>query len=292
MRNTNIIIENALDLAHKIDACAIIVFGDLPIDDYNIQCDIPIYVISKRPKNFIKYMISASMERTQDTDNISSQIFQETTGNVEHLEKIAAIEYFLDRVSQGVVLGLIESFDSTSIIVHKIEENPIVKVMEECEDRISSDVLKAILTIALEIADAGREGKKVGTAFVVGDVEEVLKRSHQIIINPYYGHSDNERSVLNTENWESIKEFAQIDGVFIISDDGYIHAAGRYLDIDARDVSIDKGLGGRHVSAATITRDTVALAVTISESGGVVRVYMDGIMKFSIETSERVIKLN
>ncbi|RQD82049.1 diadenylate cyclase, partial [Methanosalsum natronophilum] len=58
------------------------------------------------------------------------------------------------------------------------------------------------------------------------------------------------------------------------------------------DVSIDKGLGGRHVSAATITRDTVALAVTISESGGVVRVYMDGIMKFSIETSERVIKLN
>jgi len=70
--------------------------------------------------------------------------------------------------------------------------------------------------------------------------------------------------------------FAQLDGIFVLSGAGKILAAGRYLDVDARDIDIDKGLGTRHVSCAAITRDTNAIAVVISETGGTIRVYMDG----------------
>ncbi len=61
----------------------------------------------------------------------------------------------------------------------------------------------------------------------------------------------------------------------MVDENGIIHAAGRYLDVDGKNVDIEKGLGGRHVSAAAISRDTVAIAVTVSESGGVLRVYKD-----------------
>jgi len=64
--------------------------------------------------------------------------------------------------------------------------------------------------------------------------------------------------------------------VFVISKEGIVQAAGRYLDVDAKEIDIEQGLGGRHVSAAAITRDTFAIAITISESGGTVRIYMDG----------------
>jgi len=180
--------------------------------------------------------------------------------------------------------------DSNAIIVHDVSQSPMLKAIAECEERVPAGVIRSLLTIALDIAETGREGRKVGTAFVVGDVEEVMQRSHQMILNPYVGHPDEDMNVLNRKTWESIKEFALLDGVFVVSREGVITAAGRYLDIDAKDVNIEKGLGGRHVSAAAVTRDTVAIAVTISESGGVVRIYMDGKELLCIDSAGRAVR--
>ncbi|SNQ59751.1 DNA integrity scanning protein DisA nucleotide-binding domain protein [Candidatus Methanoperedens nitratireducens] len=80
-----------------------------------------------------------------------------------------------------------------------------------------------------------------------------------------------------------MKSFAQLDGVFVITGKGIIRAAGRYLDINARDVPTEKGLGGRHASAAAITRDTETIAVTVSTSGGTIRVFKDGLEIVKIE---------
>ncbi|MDI3487257.1 MAG: diadenylate cyclase [Methanolobus sp.] len=89
-----------------------------------------------------------------------------------------------------------------------------------------------------------------------------------------------------------MKEFAQLDGVFVISEEGMVEAAGRYLDVDAREIDVEKGLGGRHVSAAAITRDTVAIAVTVSQSGGVIHIYMDGKELMYIESTERAVRIH
>ena len=105
-----------------------------------------------------------------------------------------------------------------------------------------------------------------------------------MIINPYQYQNKKDREIFRKENWESIKNFAQLDGVFIISKSGKIISAGRYLDVkNENKLKIEKGLGSRHISAALITMNTNAIAVIISESGGTIRIYMDGKEIFFID---------
>ena len=70
-------------------------------------------------------------------------------------------------------------------------------------------------------------------------------------------------------------EFAQLDGVFVLDEDGIIVSAGRYLEVSVKDLKIAKGFGARHLACAAITRETEAIAVVVSESGDI-RVYKDG----------------
>ncbi|MEA1985701.1 MAG: diadenylate cyclase [Euryarchaeota archaeon] len=288
MDTTDIIAASALKIAEELGACAIVVSGNVYLDE--TATDIPIYFASRRPKNIIDNLVSGNSEDLERTRKVTDEINNQTAGYIEHVEHTAAIEHLIGDLKRGIIVGIIEAMDSSAIIVHDVSQSPMLKAIAECEERVPAGVIRSLLTIALDIAETGREGRKVGTAFVVGDAEEVMQRSHQMILNPYVGHPDEDRDVLNRKNWESIKEFALLDGVFVVSGEGLITAAGRYLDIDAKDVNIDKGLGGRHVSAAAVTRDTVAIAVTISESGGVVRIYMDGKELLCIDSAGRAVR--
>jgi DNA integrity scanning protein DisA with diadenylate cyclase activity len=52
------------------------------------------------------------------------------------------------------------------------------------------EVFDALLTLALELSSEGKEGRKpVGTIFVLGKHEEVLKFSHPMVIYPFSGIS-------------------------------------------------------------------------------------------------------
>ena len=288
MDTINLIARSAIRLAEEIEASAIVVSGDIQFDV--VTTNIPIYFASVKPKSMIEHLVSSGADKERHAKDISDQIVQEAATMVEHVENTAAIELMLGELKSGIVVGIIGTKDSSAIVIHDLSENPLIKTMQECEERVSPDVMRAVLTIAFDVATTGREGKKVGTAFIVADEDEVMKRSHQMILNPYVGHDDEDRSVLNKQNWESVKEFAQLDGIFIVSNDGVIKAAGRYLDVDAKDIIIDKGLGGRHVSAAAITRDTVAIAVTVSESGGIIRIFMDGKESMCIESTDRAVR--
>ncbi len=143
-------------------------------------------------------------------------------------------------------------------------------------------VMAAALRLALEIGREGREGKPIGTAFIIGDGDAILGLSHQLILNPYLGHPPEVTTILARENWESVKEFAQIDGMFVIDRSGAVIAAGRYLDVDSKFVSLPSGLGGRHRAAAAITTLLPVVAVIISESGGTVRVFLDGVCRIEL----------
>jgi len=79
---------------------------------------------------------------------------------------------------------------------------------------VKDEVFDSVLHICVEIAREGREGKKLGTAFVVGDADAVLERSRQLILNPFEGHPPGERMVTNPDIKEMIKELAQLDGAF------------------------------------------------------------------------------
>jgi diadenylate cyclase len=142
---------------------------------------------------------------------------------------------------------------------------------------VTATVFERVLTLAGELGVEGREGRPVGTLFVIGDSDQVLAHSHQLVINPFHGYPENERNILDPRLEETIKEFSAIDGAFVIRGDGVILAAGRYLAPRSKlDEKLPQGLGTRHQAAAGITATTQAIALCISQSTGTVAIFKEG----------------
>lgn len=141
---------------------------------------------------------------------------------------------------------------------------------------ISEQVFEAVLKIAIEISNEGREGRTIGTAFIIGDTANVMAKSRQLVFNPFEGHKREERLITEPETHNNIKEFAQLDGVFVISADGVVEASGRYITIDTGMVKIQRGLGTRHSSVAAMTQVTDSIGIVVSQSGGVIRIFRHG----------------
>jgi DNA integrity scanning protein DisA with diadenylate cyclase activity len=79
------------------------------------------------------------------------------------------------------------------------------------------DVLDSLIELAVEIAREGREGKRVGTLFMLGDENAVLARSRSLILDPLLGHLESARQITNLNLRGTIKELAQLDGGFVVS---------------------------------------------------------------------------
>jgi diadenylate cyclase len=141
--------------------------------------------------------------------------------------------------------------------------------------RVNTVVLEQTVALAVEIAREGREGRKIGTLFVVGDAEEVLKRSRPMILDPLAGHPDEVKHIDDPDVRETLKELAQLDGAFVVSDEGVVVSAARYLDAVSDRLKVPLGLGSRHVAAASVSKETGAVAVAVSESS-MVRMFDDG----------------
>ncbi|HZD43192.1 MAG TPA: diadenylate cyclase, partial [Methanomicrobiales archaeon] len=122
----------------------------------------------------------------------------------------------------------------------------------------------------------GREGKRVGTAFLIGDVGSVLSHSRQLVLNPFEGHDVELRRLTNPDLKETIKEFSQLDCAFVVSGRGIVEAAARYITIDTSETPLTRGWGTRHASVAGITRMTKAIGIVVSQSGGRISIFKDG----------------
>ena len=144
-------------------------------------------------------------------------------------------------------------------------------------------VMLRALSLAIELASEGREGKAVGGMFVIGDSRQVRRHAQQLVLNPFHGYSRSLRSLLDPSLAETIKEFAQVDGAFIIRADGMVLSAGTYLVPKASSVQLPAGLGTRHQVAAAITSHTQSTAIVISQSTGAVTVFRHGQIVLQLE---------
>jgi DNA integrity scanning protein DisA with diadenylate cyclase activity len=132
-------------------------------------------------------------------------------------------------------------------------------------------VLESVLELALEIAREGREGRRIGTLLTVGKADEVLATSRALILDPLAGHAPARTHISDLDLRGTMKELAQLDGAFVISDAGIVLAACRYLDASVEQIDLPLGFGSRHLAAASISHRLGAIAIVVSESG-VVRV--------------------
>ena len=118
---------------------------------------------------------------------------------------------------------------------------------------VEPQVLEKVLQLAVDLAREGREGRPVGTIFVIGDHETVAAASRQMVINPFRGYLDEEKNVLDPSLGETLKEFSTIDGAFVVRGDGVILSAGTFLKPERGAGALPSGLGARHAAAAAIT---------------------------------------
>src|SRR6266446_3173774 len=137
------------------------------------------------------------------------------------------------------------------------------------------DVLEPLIELAVEIAREGREGRRIGTLFTLGDEKAVLAKSRSLILDPLTGHPESSRHVGNLNLRGTIKELAQLDGAFVVSGSGIFLSACRYLDAVASEVDVPLGLGSRHLAAAKMSAVTSAVGIVVSESS-LVRLFCHG----------------
>src|ERR1700675_1487675 len=137
------------------------------------------------------------------------------------------------------------------------------------------DVLESLIGLAVEIAREGREGRRVGTLFTLGDESAVLARSRPLILDPLFGHPESSRHVTDLNLRGTIKELGQLDGGLVVSQRGIVLSACRYFDAVAAEVDVPLGLGSRHIAAANMSAVTKAVGIVVSESS-VVRLFCHG----------------
>jgi diadenylate cyclase len=199
-----------------------------------------------------------------------------------HLEisLLIALSEGLVRKGETVVsvFGLSDEGQPDTIVVTDVDKDftkffPFA--LDAAGDAYGRQTFFRVLQLAIELADEGREGKPVGAIFVIGDDDHVTTHCQQMVINPFKGYDDHEKNILDPGLAETIKEFAHIDGAFIIRSDGVIISAGTYLRVD-HPSSLPSGLGARHAAAAGITAVTRATAIVISESTRAVSLFRGG----------------
>lgn len=175
--------------------------------------------------------------------------------------------------------------DSISVIRPVLNFENMFGLTSNGRQKILPAVILRAVALALELAEQGREGKAIGTMFVIGDSRQVVKHTQQLVLNPFHGYSKRLRSILDPSLGETIKEFALLDGAFVVQANGIVLSAGTYVIPMAGGPALPSGLGTRHQAAASITAHTNAMVILVSQSTGTVLAFRKGKVVLKLERS-------
>jgi diadenylate cyclase len=162
--------------------------------------------------------------------------------------------------------------------------------LRQLETSVPLETLKTVIDLAVEIGREGREGKAVGTMFVVGDTRRVMTHCQPAGFDPVKGYSRGERDLHDPRVREAVKEVAVLDGAFIINADGTVEKAAQLVDAPYANLTLSKGLGARHWAGAAISKATTSIAVVVSQSSGTVRLFQGGEVMLRIEPFRQAMK--
>ncbi|MBT3182173.1 MAG: hypothetical protein HN337_06685 [Deltaproteobacteria bacterium] len=281
--NDSLIIKSAFAVANKIDADAVFVHVD-PLSDMIFE-----ERVAKKSK-----LVLVTKKKRLDTNEKNKKSLLSLAKAVITIPKIQSTRMTLIKIATTLALSqdIIEpgvkvvfaaggsdtgSLDMIQVVdTSKESEFLSGKGIAKIAESVPPELFESVLNITVELADKGREGKAIGTIFVLGDHEKVMQLSKQMIMNPFKGYDEEERNILSPSLKETIRELSAMDGAFVIADDGTVLTAGRYLGAATDESSLPRGLGSRHIAAAGITSLTQSIAFVISESSGDVRIFKDG----------------
>lgn len=285
-RESKLLVNHCFDLARQLGITKILVFAESVLDQRYIlenKEQETIILLSKDKakirEEFLPHcsVLSLPGQNLSRSDQFQLGLLIAVLHNlVEHDETVLCITGLVGslRLDNLLITNLLR--DNKWFQKHTYEKIP--------EKILRSQEFIRLLDIALRLAGQGREGKKIGTIFVLGDYQKYDKYLTQLVLNPCKGHPKKNRNIHDNDFFETIREFAALDGAFIVDNAGVVEKAGAYLNPPASEkTSMLKGFGARHAAAASLTAVSEALAITVSESSSSVVVFFDGsaILRFN-----------
>lgn len=283
---SNVILESAYDIATKLKVKEIFILVTEQLMENSKQ-------FLSQVKKMDALLVVRGDKQLEQFEGITSKVLSipdvslSRMGQIKVSVMLALSSGIIDKGDKiACVTGVTKlGFNDTVVVIDTNKEFEIFSSANliDISDLVRPDVFETVLTLAMELATQGREGRSVGTIFVLGDEENVLQLSRQMIINPFKGYSEEELLIHDQRLKEAIKEFSVIDGAFLIRGDGVLITAGRHLNVAVEADTIPQGLGSRHMAAAGITSLTNSIAIVVSETTGSVRIFKKGSIFMEIE---------
>lgn len=270
-------------------------------NDVNANCIITILDKQANKDDFLnldafRELEFSSEEGEEEQGQYAIQIFREHKPAIEYDFKKTATHYFSGIIAEVISDMIKKKYVKQNMKLLIVTDNSLAKKynlsifvidvdkalyrigkFNLAQSMTSETIIETVIDIAQEIGREGREGKKVGTLFVIGDIEELEQYTRQLIMNPFKGYEKDMLHIVENKHLrETIKNFAQLDGAFVIDNEGCLHSAGTYLDVDTSKIKPYQGWGTKHLAATAITDKTSSVAILVSESGGAVKVFKNG----------------
>lgn len=145
------------------------------------------------------------------------------------------------------------------------------------------EVFTRLIYILTRFAKEGREGKPIGTIFILGEPKDMAPYLKEMILNPCQGHPEQLRNVFNNSFFETFRELSALDGAFVINRQGIVESAGMYISAPKKSTQVRPGLGARHRAAAALTEHVDCITMVLSESSGNISIFHAGKALFEIE---------
>jgi len=281
---SQLVLKKAFELGKEINAKALIIYAEAcpkieSIEEEKEKFDV--YLVAKSKKIFKK------AEKRVHKVLLVPDIPLTRMGQIKIAMMMAVSQNLLKKGDRVVCLSGIPRFGFADTLVvlevgkefEMLTSDKIINFTKEIDPKVFEEIVK----IATEIGAEGREGKPVGTAFVIDPLGELNNKTKQMVLNPFKGYKEEEKNILNPALKETVKEFAQLDGAFIVRGDGVVKTAGAFIKSDIIPEELPQGWGARHVSSAAITYRTKAVAITVSQSTGDVRIFKGGYPIMEIE---------
>ncbi|MGY8755370.1 MAG: DNA integrity scanning protein DisA nucleotide-binding domain protein [Candidatus Poseidoniales archaeon] len=185
--------------------------------------------------------------------------------------------------SNDKILAILGEPMSGVIIIeaNHLSSNRLVTLAQEHD--IDIEILAKLMDLARHIGGRGREGHAVGALFAIGSVPKLRRHSTALVLNPFKGHSEMRRSILNPNNHETLAEFAWLDGSILFNSKGIASDAGRYIQVPSGIVP-KPGEGGRHLAGRSISQLANAIAICVSSSG-IITLYSNGRERYKVRLS-------
>ena len=286
-----LLVESAVRLYDETEASAILLLAPCPGDWGRVKKMVgdAIFIVAAENEKFLedtqeeegirKMLLNPGQENPAVYDCLMQAMFQAIR------EEIIKPGTQIIALYGGFEMDTINTLSCISLKEHL--DRLTSSELKMLETSVPLDTLRTVVNLAIEIGRSGREGKPVGTIFVVGDAKKVLAESHPAGFDPVRGYSRTERNLTDPRVREGIKEIAQLDGAIIVELDGTVTASCRILDSSASNITLSKGLGSRHWAAAATSRSTKAISVAVSQTNGTVRIFQNGEVVLRIEPSSR-----